>query len=186
MSWYPIIIWSSTLSFASNNSEFINIDTSSGIIDEEKGALVALINLVKTAGESNDLLVYADPLNLTTFDRSWEDDFSNYKEVFILAIRDIIDVTRANNRFRLFCWQESVHIRQYCKSLTVSFIKIFKFALRLQKCWQIAPQKRRLRSGVLTENFLKVLSGSIGQMLFSQGYLLFQFEINGIQQLHLQ
>ena len=36
------------------------------------------------------------------------------------------------------------------------------------------------------KNFLKVLSGSIGQMLFSQGYLLFQFEINGIQQLHLQ
>ena len=152
----------------------------SGIIAEEKGALVALINLVKTAGESNDLLI-VETLNLTTFDRFWEDDFSNYKEVFISSIRRIIDVTRANYRFRLFCGQGNGTIRKSCNNLTVSFTKIFKFALRLRSCWHKGPQRRRLRSGVNTQHFLKVLSQSFGQMLFSQGYLVFKFEIDDTQ-----
>ena len=145
----------------------------SDIIAEEEGALHALITIFEGGGTPEVLLLHEDALNYTTFKLSWKYNFRDYKTDFLTAIRKIIDVTWANNKFRLFC--EKISVSEACINFTVSFNKISKLAVRLANCWQTEPQRRRKKRMKRTENFLRELSDSFGQMLFSQTFLVFKF-----------
>ena len=154
-----------------NSVKPLTFTSYSDIIAKEENALDALTTIFSAVGSPKELLIHEGSLNYTTISLSWKDNFGDYKADFLTAVRNIIDVTRTNYLFEVFCKNNSV--QHACKDLTKAFSNIFKLTIRYTNCWGIGPQRRGTKYS--DEDFLQVLSNSFGKMLFSQSYLVFRF-----------
>ena len=139
----------------------------SGIIKIEKDALDALIRIFEAADNSGELLNYDEALDYNSLDLSWENGFSDYKADFITAIFDIIDIIHFRN----------VGVKSAQNDLRIAFNRIRRPAGSLAICWGIRRTSGTRNRHMSSESVLLALSDSFGKMLFSQGYLVFEYGI---------